>query len=600
MFSRTTTLVSGAILLSLLVPLQAATAATRAPAHPTLRTIAEQSGNLRTGRYDEVERLCPAYQQTWPKQVRCFEFGRTPEGRPMLALVASADGVLDADAAHRAQRPIVLMQGGIHAGEIDGKDAGFFALREMLDGTAAPGALAGATFVFVPVFNVDGHERFGRWNRPNQVGPEEMGWRTSAQNYNLNRDYVKADSPEMQAMLRLLNEWDPIMYVDLHVTDGAQFEHDVSYNIAPTLTGDADLRRAAVAMRDELMQRIRDAGSLPLDFYPSFIRDDEPSSGFAVQVGPKRFSQEYWAARNRIGVLVETHSWKDYPTRVRITRNSIVAMMEMAARDGRKWLEAAKSADEHAARAGGTSVAMTYENTPHVRTIEFRGYEYTREPSAVSGALLTRYNPKKPQIWRIPLADEVRPAATVAAPRGGYIVPAAYAQIVGEKLALHAVEFRKLAGASAGVDTEVFRATKVTPAPASFEGHTPVALEGQWTHERRDIAAGSLFVPITQARSFMAMALLEPQDPDSLVSWGFFATAFERKEYMEAYVAEDVAEQMLKNDPAVRKEFEKRLSEDAAFARDPNARLDFFYRRHSAWDDRYNLYPVYRVDSSNW
>ncbi|HEV8334032.1 MAG TPA: M14 family zinc carboxypeptidase [Steroidobacteraceae bacterium] len=598
MFSRTTTLLSGAILLSLLAPLQPATAAPREPAHPALRTIAEQSGNQRTGRYDEVERLCPAYQQTWPKQVRCFEFGRTPEGRPMLALVASADGVLDAAAAHRAQRPIVLMQGGIHAGEIDGKDAGFFALREMLDGTAASGALAATTFVFVPVFNVDGHERFGRWNRPNQVGPEQMGWRATAQNYNLNRDYVKADAPEMQAMLRLLDEWDPILYVDLHVTDGAQFEHDVSYNIAPTLTGDADLRRAAVAMRDELMQRIRDAGSLPLDFYPAFVRDDDPTSGFAVQVGPKRFSQEYWAARNRIGVLVETHSWKNYPTRVRITRNSIIAMMEMAARDGRKWLEAAKTADEHAARAGGTSVAMTYENTPHVRTIEFRGYEYAREPSAVSGALLTRYNPKKPQIWRIPLADEVRPAGSVAAPRGGYIIPAAYAQLVGEKLALHAVEFRKLAGASAGVDTEVFRATKVTPAPASFEGHTPLALEGQWAHERRDIPAGSLFVPIAQARSFMAMTLLEPQDPDSLVSWGFFATAFERKEYMEAYVAEDVAEQMLKSDPAVRNEFEKRLSEDAGFARDPNARLDFFYRRHSAWDERYNLYPVYRVDAA--
>ena len=92
----------------------------------------------------------------------------------------------------------------------------------MLEGTAAQGALAQVTFVFVPVFNVDGHERFGRWNRPNQVGPEEMGWRTTAQNLNLNRDYVKADAPEMQAMLRLLNEWDPILYVDLHVTDGAQ------------------------------------------------------------------------------------------------------------------------------------------------------------------------------------------------------------------------------------------------------------------------------------------------------------------------------------------------------------------------------------------
>src|SRR4029453_8471918 len=164
MFSRTTTkLLLASLTLLALAP---ATAASRAPAHPTLRTVAEQSGNQRTGRYEEIERLCPADQQTWPKQVRCFEFGRPPEGRALLALVASADGVLDAAAAHRAQRPIVLMQGGIHAGEIDGKDAGFFPPHESLDGTAAPGALAAAPLVFVPVFNVDGHERFGRWNRP--------------------------------------------------------------------------------------------------------------------------------------------------------------------------------------------------------------------------------------------------------------------------------------------------------------------------------------------------------------------------------------------------------------------------------------------------
>jgi hypothetical protein len=409
---------------------------------------------------------------------------------------------------------------------------------------------------------------------------------------------MKADAPEMQAMLRLLDQWDPILYVDLHVTDGAQFEHDVSYNVSPTLAGDADVQRSAVGLRDELMQRIRATGSLPLDFYPSFVRDDEPESGFAVGVSPKRFSQEYWAARNRLGVLVETHSWKDYPTRVRITHDSIIAMMEMAARDGRKWLDAAKAADERSTRVGGTNVALTYENTPHVRTIEFRGYEYTREPSAVSGTLLTRYNPKKPQIWRIPLADEVRPAATVTAPRGGYIVPAAYAQMVGEKLALHSIEFRKLPAASAGIDAEVFRATKVTPSATTFEGHTSMKLEGQWTRERRDVPAGSLFVPIAQARSQMLMTLLEPQDPDALVSWGFFNTAFERKEYMEAYVAEDVAAQMLKNDPAVRKEFDRRLNEDAEFARDPAARLDFFYRRHSSWDDRYNLYPVFRVESA--
>jgi hypothetical protein len=563
----------------------------------SLSTIAEQSGNRRTGRYEEVERLCPVYQQQWPAQVRCVEFGRTPEGRPMLALIASRDGALDPAAARERRRPIVLMQGGIHAGEIDGKDAGLLALREMLEGKAAQTALANAVLVFVPVFNVDGHERFGRWNRPNQVGPEEMGWRTTGQNLNLNRDYVKAEAPEMQAMLRLLNEWDPVMYVDLHVTDGAEFEHDVSYNVAPTLAGDEELRAVSVAVRDELLKRMTAQGSLPLDFYPSFVRDDDPSSGFAVAAGAKRFSTEYWAARNRIGVLVETHSWKDYPTRVRITRNTIIALMEMAARDGRKWMAAANGADERAARSGGTSTSLSFENTDHVRTIEFRGYEYTREPSAVSGALLTRYDNRKPKIWRIPLKDEVRPAITVTAPRGGYIVPAAHARWVAEKLMLHGAQFQTLAHAAKAAPAETFRATKVALAPATFEGRAMLTLEGEWRKESRDIPAGSLFVPIAQSKAPLVMTLLEPRDPDSLASWGFFSAAFERKEYMEAYVAEDAARDMLKKDPALKKEFERKLSEEPDFAKSPSARLDFFHQRHPSWDEQFNLYPVFRVDA---
>ena len=561
-----------------------------------LATVAERSGDRRTGRYEEVQRLCPAYEQTWPGQVRCVEFGRSPEGRPMLALIASADGVLDANAAHGARRPVVLMQGGIHAGEIDGKDAGLRALRDMLQGKAAQGALAATTFVFVPVFNVDGHERFGAWHRPNQAGPEEMGWRTTAQNINLNRDYVKADAPEMQAMLRLLNEWDPILYVDLHVTDGAKFRHDVSYGVAPTLAGDDELRGVAVEFRDELMRRARANGSLPVDFYPSFLREDDPASGFAVEVGPKRFSEQYWAARNRLGVLVETHSWKDYPTRVRITYGSILAMMEMAARDGGKWLEASRRADARAAQTGGKTVALTFKNTGHVRTIEFLGYEYTRTPSAISGALVTRYDERRPQTWRVPLLDEVQPDATVVAPRGGYLVPAAYAQRVAARLELHGIEYTRLAVATSTREVQTFRATKVEAAAESFEGRHPVTLEGEWKPEMRELPAGSLFVPIAQPKSQLVMTLLEPRDPDSLVSWGYFATAFERKEYMESYVAEEVAEEMLRKDPAVRKAFEERLSQDPDFAHSPAARLDFFYRRHPAWDERYNLYPVYRIE----
>lgn len=570
---------------------------TAAASAPALTTLADQSGDRRTGRYEEVERLCPAFQKRWPDQVCCIEFGRTPEGRPMLALIASADGTRDPQAARRAGRPVVFMQGGIHAGEIDGKDAGFRALRHMLEGTAAKGALNDVTLVFVPVLNVDGHERFGRWNRPNQVGPEEMGWRTTSQNLNLNRDYAKADAPETHALLRLLNQWDPILYADLHVTDGAKFEHDVSYTGEPVLVGIEPIRQAGAAVIDELVKRAAKHGSLPIDFYPALLRDDDPTSGFAVSVAPKRFSTGYWGSRNRIAVLVETHSWKDYPTRVRITYQTIVSLMEMAARDGKQWLAAAQAADEQAAKIGGTTVALSYTNTEHTRTIEFRGYEYQRVPSAISGALLTRYDDERPQIWRIPLFDEVKPSITVVAPRGGYLVPARHAQMVGEKLNLHGIEFRALERALGTVDVEVFRATKATPGSKTFEGRSTFALEGEWSNEQRDVIAGALFVPIAQAKSQLVMTLLEPREPDSLASWGYFAAAFEQKEYMEAYVAEEVGEQMLRKDAALRREFERRL-EDPEFARNPAARLEFFYRRHSSWDERFNLYPVFRTDRS--
>lgn len=149
------------------------------PAAAQVETVAEQSGFLRTGRYAEVARLRAAFAGAFPDAVRCTEFGRTPEGRPMLALVASRSGALTPDAARARSLPVVLFQGGIHAGESDGKDAGFLALRQLLRDEAAPGALASTVVVFVPVLSPDGHERFGRWNRPNQSGPEEMGWTLS-------------------------------------------------------------------------------------------------------------------------------------------------------------------------------------------------------------------------------------------------------------------------------------------------------------------------------------------------------------------------------------------------------------------------------------
>ena len=565
-----------------------------ANAQPALTTVSERSGFLETGRYDEVTALCDAFARQYPKAVRCTTFGTTPEGRPMKALVASTSGALTPEQAQRRGLPVVLIQGGIHAGEIDGKDAGFLALREVLEGKAAPGTLDNLVWVFVPVFNVDGHERFGAWNRPNQRGPKEMGWRTTAQNYNLNRDYLKADTPEMQAMLHLVQRWDPLVTVDLHATNGAQFEHDISIQVEPVHAGDAGLRKAGLALRTGVIDDLSKQGSLPLPYYPSFVVQDDPTSGFEDSVPPPRFSHGYYLLRNRIAMLVETHSWKEYPVRVRITRNTVVSVLDHVARDGAAWLAAAKQADVAAAELGGQQEPLTYVAAPTARTVDFRGYAYTRMTSDVSGALMTRYDETTPQIWKVPLKDDIRPGVVVDAPKAGYLVPAADAAWVAAVLKTHGVDYRLLGKAWSG-DVEAFRASKSSFGAGSVETHQRLTVEGSWQHEARGVPTGSLFVPIAQAKSRLVMALLEPLAPDSLLAWGRFNNAFERKEYMEDYVAESVAREMLR-DPAVKAEFEKRLREDKAFAGDPTARLEFFYRRHPSWDERYQLYPVLRVD----
>lgn len=584
-----------ALALPVLSPIEAH-AAEKGTRDTALTTLAERSGFARTGRYDEVIALCSTFATRYPDWVRCIDFGTTPEGRPMKALLVTATGAFEPDAARTANLPVVLIQGGIHAGEIDGKDAGFWALRDVLEGKAARGALDKLVLIFVPVFNIDGHERFKAWNRPNQNGPAEMGWRTTSQNYNLNRDYAKADTPEMQAMLALVNAWDPIATVDLHTTNGAKFEHDISIMVEPIDAGDPGLRAAGREFRDGTIAKLARQGSLPVPFYPAFVEDDNPASGFVHTVSAPRFSTGYFYTRNRLGMLVETHSWKDYPTRVRITRNTVIGTLELVARDGARWRALADAADRAASALGGEPVALDYKTTERSRTIDYRGYVYTRTPSEISGGLMTRYDDTKPQLWKLPLRDEIVPGCSVNAPKGGYLVPAAHADMVAKKLTIHGIDFRLLDRALNAAKVESFRADTAKFSTGTVEGRHRLTVEGRWANDSRDLAEGALYVPIAQPKVRLLMALLEPQAPDSLLAWGGFNNAFERKEYMEDYVAEDVARQMLANDPALRAEFERKLKADAAFAADPKARLDFFYRRHSAWDERFNLYPVLRTD----
>jgi hypothetical protein len=229
--------------------------------------------------------------------------------------------------------------------------------------------------------------------------------------------------------------------------------------------------------------------------------------------------------------------------------------------------------------------------------VDFQGYAYTRTMSDVSGMTMTHYDETRPQVWHVPLRDEVVDDLQVQAPGAGYVVPAAWAQMVASKLVLHGIAFRRLDKPLAQANVETFRADKASFSATSFESHQRLNVQGAWKQEPRAIGKGALFVPIAQPKARLVMAIFEPQAPDSLLAWGVFNNAFERKEYMEEYVAEDVAREQMAKDPALAAAFRHKVETDAAFAKNPHARLEFFARRHPSWDERFNLYPVMRTDT---
>ena len=562
-------------------------------AKPLLST-AERTDFRQTGRFSEARQLCHDMKLEWPDLVRWEKFGTSPEGREMTALVVTKSGVFEARTAKSKKLPVVLVQACIHAGEVCGKDAGFLAIKKLLNEDSS--FLSNVILVFIPILNVDGHERFGAWNRPNQNGPEEMGWRVTSANLNLNRDYTKADSSEMRELLRYMDYWDPILYVDLHSTDGAQFQTDVSIIAEPVLLGSSELRPAGEKLLSETLQSLKARGSKPVSFYPSLKDSNDPLSGFSDAAFGPRYSTGYWALRNRLSLLVETHSWKDYKTRVEICRDIILSLVTQASVSGNDWLRAAESAERESLSLAGKDVVLDYQPGEKTTVIDFPGYEFHHESSPISDSQALVYDPSRPQNWRVPFHAGVSAKLTVRAPKGGYLIPQVHSSWMSSLLDVHGIEYHPFQESKKLLPIEQFRATGVKQAARSFEGRQRCELQGNWMGETLNFSGGALLVPIDQAKSRLVMALLEPEAPDSLAAWGFFNAQFEQKEYMERYVAEEVAKKMLAEDLELAELFQKKLETEPEFAKDSRARLNFFYQRHESWDERLNVYPVYRLE----
>ena len=564
---------------------------------PEWATRAEATDFAETPRYADTLDYCRRLAEASP-WIDCQSFGTSPQGRDLILLVASKDGAFTPEAARQSGKLIVLAQNCIHAGECAGKDASLMLMRDIAITRTREDLLDSVILLVMPIFNVDGHERFSSYSRINQNGPRAMGWRVTSRNLNLNRDYMKADAVEMHAWLEAWNAWRPHFMFDNHSTDGGDWQYDLMYS-----TDAHQVAAPSIAhwVNDTLLPRIlpelADDGHKTIVYFGHFDPND-PAAGIHAfgGFGP-RYSTDYCTLRNAPAILVETHALKPYRTRVIGHYNIMRRTLEELNRHPDALHLAVNEANQDTIALGSDhdpdrKLPLRIGGTDQAEKLDFQGVAFRTELSEVSGATRIIYEGDKPIEISTRLLDKPQVTMTVTPPLA-YIIPPQWTEVI-DLVRLHGLRTRTL-DAPHELEIESYRFTDVSFPPGPFEGRFEPRFKSSLLSERRTFPAGSVVVPLDQRDGRVAVFLLEPDAPDSLLSWGFFNPIFEQKEYAEDYVMERVAREMMAADPRLRAEFEEKVRTDHSFAADPHARLHFFYERSPYWDDHLNRYPIGRI-----
>ncbi len=551
-----------------------------AKANDPLITIAEKSNFTQTATYEET--------MQWLKKIstspslKMVTIGKSLNGRDIVMIIVSNDNTFDAVSLAKSSKPLILAQAGIHAGEIDGKDAGLMLLRDIVSGKKSD-LLGKVNFAFIPILNVDGHERSSPYNRANQRGPENMGWRTNARNQNLNRDYAKLDTEEIKAVINVINQYDPDLYIDLHVTDGADYQYDITYGFHEESTYSPEISRWMKSIFTVAVdQHLSGGGHIPGPLLFS-VEDHSFLKGNYADHFPPRFSHSYGDVRHLPTVLVENHSLKPYRQRVLGTYLFLEGALKVMSASGPQLI-AAMASDRN---LRSDSLALTFKRTTKTEITTHLGIESKVGKSSVTDKDYVEWTGKKLSM-EIPVIRINQVDKAVKVPKA-FWVPATHPEVI-KRLQHHGIKMEILS-ASREVELTMYRISNQEFGRGPSEGHMTV--KGVATKEiRKEIFhPGSARIETNQDLGYLTTLLLEPESLDSFFQWGFFLEIFNRTEYAEGYVMEPLAQNMLK-DESLRKEFEKKKQEDAKFAADARAIYDWFYRKSPYADHRYLLYPV--------
>ncbi|MBU2994972.1 M14 family metallopeptidase [Cellulophaga baltica] len=552
-----------------------------------LKTHFENSNGTETATYQETIDFYIKLAKEYP-EINIQTIGDTDSGFPLHLVTYNLDGDFNFKKIQDSKTTI-LINNGIHPGESDGIDATMLLFRDLA--TEKNNSPENTVIATIPIYNIGGSLNRNSTTRANQNGPKEYGFRGNANNYDLNRDFIKSDTKNSKTFASIFHLVKPDIFIDNHVSNGADYQYTLTHLFTQHNKLGFELGNY---LNTELMPKLEeDLAKDNWDITPYVnVFNRVPESGFSQFMDSPRYSSGYTTLWNTLGMMVETHMLKPYKTRVEGTYELMVKMISITENEGLKIKELREKSLEELMVLEDYHIQWKIDTT-QTTTLNFKGFEADTLISEVTGLPRLKYDKSRPFTKPVTYQNYFKPKKTIKIP-DAYIIKKSNYKVIN-LLRKNFIEFTSLKKDTL-IEVESYKIKDYDTKKGSYEGH--------YLHQNTTVTStvknvqfkqGDIYIPTRQSGIRYILETLEPEAVDSFFNWNFFDTILQQKEGFSPYVFEDVAIEVLKENSLLSDAFQYKKLTDEKFANDYYAQLEYIFQHSEYYEPAHLQYPVYRV-----
>jgi hypothetical protein len=548
----------------------------------------EKSQGTETATYSEVIEFYTKLSENY-KSIAMYTMGNTDSGKPLHLITFNPNRSFESEFSGDNKKNILLINNGIHPGESDGIDASMLLLRDLA--TNKIETPKNTIIAVIPVYNIGGALNRNSTTRTNQNGPKEYGFRGNARNYDLNRDFIKADTRNAHAFIDLFQTVNPDLFIDTHVSNGADYQYTLTHLFTQHNKLGGELGKY---LHKSLMPQLEDSlQNKAWDITPYVnVFNRTPESGFSQFLDSPRYSTGYTTLFNCLGMMIETHMLKPYKQRVEGTYELMKSFLSIADKDAEVIKELRKNALSNYKAGMYYPLGWKIDSTQTTK-YDFKGYEGEMTPSNITGVNRLKYDRNKPFTQDITYYNYFKARDSVIIP-SAYVIPKGYWNIV-KLLRENKIRVSRVKKDSV-INAEVYRIKNYETVRSPYEGHyLHYNTQVETSNEKVNLLEGDYLVKTNQGGVRYIIETLEPSAPDSFFNWNYFDTVLQQKEGFSPYVWEDMAEAFLTENPEIKDQFETKKKVDPAFSVNWYAQLDWIHKQSTHYETSHLRYPIIRM-----